>query len=160
MATTKNKQLEVSAIDLLEADHVVLRTALGRLEKATGPDQRIDLLARTKALIVLHAEGEEAIFYPAFRDAAKTKEDKKLFFEATEEHHLVDVVIEELEGASADGPVFAAKAKVLKDLVEHHAEEEEEQMFPRARKLLGAAELKELGMRLVEFKTAGVPVKR
>lgn len=148
MAITKSKKRGRSAIDVLEADHVRLRTLLGQLEKATTPDRRGDLLARTKAAIVLHADAEEAVFYPAFRDAARTKEDKKLFFEAHEEHHLVDVVIPELEQAPLAGDVFAAKAKVLMDLVEHHAAEEEEQMFPRARKLLDAETLAELGGRL------------
>lgn len=156
MAMSKQMASGVSAIDLLKADHEKVRTVLDRLEKATGPDRRTDLLAKAKELIVLHAEAEEVVFYPAFRDAAKTKEDKKLFFEAHEEHHLVDVVLEELEGAPTDGEVFAAKVKVLKDLVEHHAEEEEEQMFPRARKLLGAEALKELGALLAEFKRAAV----
>jgi len=141
-----------SAIDLLKADHEDLRKALTQLEKATGSERRKLSLARAKALIVLHAKGEEAIFYPAFHDVARTKEDQKLFFEAHEEHHLVDFVISELEAAPAEGEVFAAKAKVLKDVVEHHAEEEEQQMLPRARKLLDRASLIELGTRLRQFK--------
>lgn len=49
---------------------------------------------------------------------------------------------------------------MLKDVVEHHAEEEEEQLLPRARKLLGLEALKELGTRLAEFHRSGVVAKR
>lgn len=160
MASSQQQARRTSAIDLLVADHRRLRTVLGRLERATTRDRRTDLLARTKQLIVPHVEGEEAVFYPAFREVAKTKADRGLFFEAHEEHHLVAVVIEELEGAVSDGEVFAAKAKVLKELVEHHAEEEEKQMFPRARKLLGAEALNDLGARLVEFHRTAVLAQR
>ncbi len=152
MAKMKQQAPTTSAIAVLKADHEQLRKTLAQLEKASGPERRAEVLARAKGLIELHAEAEEAIFYPAFRDVARTKEDQKLFFEAHEEHHVVEFVIEELEAASAEDEVFAAKAKVLKDVVEHHAEEEEEQMFPRARKLLDAATLMELGVRIREFK--------
>ena len=46
------------------------------------------------------------------------------------------------------GEVFGAKAKVLKELIEHHADEEEQEMFPRARKVIGAAALRDLGSRM------------
>ena len=58
----------------------------------------------------------------------------------------------QIKSTSRNSDEFPAKAKVLKDLVEHHAEEEESQMFPKARKAMGAAELRELGMRLKERK--------
>ncbi len=54
------------------------------------------------------------------------------------------------EGGSTEE--FAAKAKVLKELIEHHADEEEKEMFPKARKLFDRAELRELGDRLRQRK--------
>jgi len=97
---------------------------------------------------------EEQIFYPAFRDATEKAEDRKLYFEAQEEHHVVDTVLPELKSADPASETFAAKAKVLKDLVEHHAEEEETEMFPRARKLLGRGELVRLGEELAQAKVS------
>jgi hemerythrin-like domain-containing protein len=67
---------------------------------------------------------------------------------------VVDVVLPEIKGTDAGSDEFAAKAKVLKDLVEHHAEEEETEMFPRARKLMSRGELVELHDRLAEAKTS------
>jgi hemerythrin-like domain-containing protein len=56
--------------------------------------------------------------------------------------------------ADPAGEVFGAKAKVLKELIEHHADEEEKEMFPKARKALGAAELRDLGSRMAGRKGA------
>ena len=81
-------------------------------------------------------------------------DDRKLYYEAVEEHHVVDLVLPEIKGTGTDTEQFAAKAKVLKDVVEHHAEEEETEMFPRARKLMGREELERLGGELVRAREA------
>ena len=67
---------------------------------------------------------------------------------------MVDNVLPELKGADPGTEVFAAKAKVLKDLVEHHAKEEETEMFPRARKLMNREELVRLGEQLAQAKVS------
>jgi hypothetical protein len=102
--------------------------------------------------LTIHTKIEEDIFYPAFREAAEKQDDRKLYYEALEEHHVVDTVLPEIKKSNPASDEFAAKAKVLKDLVEHHAEEEESEMFPRARKLMEREELIELGARLMEEK--------
>src|SRR5215475_8813589 len=86
--------------------------------------------------------------------ATTKREERKLYFEAQEEHHVVDTVLPELKSTDPASETFAAKAKVLKDLVEHHAEEEETEMFPRSRKLLGRDELVRLGEELAQAKVS------
>jgi hemerythrin superfamily protein len=146
MATKKkttSKPKSPDAIALLKQDHEKVRTLLGQLENATGP-RRQKLLTQIETELKIHTTIEEEIFYPAYREAARKKEDKKLFFEAVQEHHVVDMVMPEMnDGASPEE--LKAKAKVLKDLVEHHAEEEEKEMFPRARKVMDRDELRSLG---------------
>lgn len=144
MASTKKKPTKSpDAIALLKQDHEKVRTLLGQLENATGA-RRQKLLGQIETELKIHTTIEEEIFYPAYREAARKKDDKKLFFEAVQEHHVVDMVLPEMnDGASPEE--LKAKAKVLKDLVEHHAEEEEKQMFPRARKVMDRDELKSLG---------------
>ncbi|HJQ38395.1 MAG TPA: hemerythrin domain-containing protein [Thermoanaerobaculia bacterium] len=140
------KKKPADAIALLKQDHEKVRGLLGQLENATGA-RRSKLLAQVEQELKIHTTIEEEIFYPAYRDAARKKEDKKLYFEAVEEHHVVDLVMPEVsEGATPEE--LKAKAKVLKDLVEHHADEEEKQMFPRAKKALERDELRELGERM------------
>jgi hemerythrin-like domain-containing protein len=57
-------------------------------------------------------------------------------------------VLPEIKGTDPSSEVFGAKAKVLKELIEHHAEEEEKEMFKRARRVMDAAQLRELGARM------------
>lgn len=141
-AKTKSSK-PLDAIALLKQDHETVRKLLGQLENATGP-RRTKLLGQIASELKIHTTIEEEIFYPAYRDAVRTKGDRKLFFEAVAEHQVVDLVLPEAgEGDSPDE--LKAKAKVLKDLVEHHAQEEERQMFPRARKVMERDELKSLG---------------
>lgn len=144
MPSTKKKATRpLDAIAFLKQDHETVRKLLGQLENATGA-RRTKLLGQIAAELKTHTTIEEEIFYPAYRDAVRTKGDRKLFFEAVQEHHVVDLVLPETgEGDSPDE--LKAKAKVLKDLVEHHAEEEERQMFPRARKVMERDELRSLG---------------
>jgi hemerythrin-like domain-containing protein len=154
MPKTKSRAAEKDAIALLKEDHAKVRALLDELEKTTekATSRREELLEEIERELKIHTTIEEEIFYPAFRDAAGKKDDRKLYYEAVEEHHVVDTVLPELKGTELDSEVFAAKAKVLKDLVEHHAEEEETQMFPRAKKLFDREKLLRLGGKLAQAK--------
>jgi hemerythrin-like domain-containing protein len=142
------------AIALLTEDHKNVKQLLKRLEATTerSTDQREQLLSKIENEVKIHTTIEEEIFYPAFREAVRTRKDEELYFEALEEHHVVDMVMPEIKSTETDSEEFGAKAKVLKDLIEHHAAEEEKQMFPKARKAMGAARLKELGEEMQERK--------
>ena len=149
------------ALTLLKEDHQKVRKMLKRLQ-SNGTE---DLLNQVETELKIHTQIEEEIFYPAFRDALRSRKDEHLYFEAIEEHHVVDLVLPEIEESSEGSEEFAAKAKVLRDLVEHHAEEEEKQMFPKARKVMNASQLRQLGEELQERKQdlmgyMGVRMKR
>ena len=156
MPRTSKQPAVKDAITLLKADHQKVRALLGELTESSerATTKREELLAEIERELKIHTTIEEQIFYPAFRDATEKAEDRKLYFEAQEEHHVVDTVLPELKSADPASETFAAKAKVLKDLVEHHAEEEETEMFPRARKLLGRGELVRLGEELAQAKVS------
>ena len=156
MPTTRKrstKSTQTDAIALLKKDHEKVRGLLSKLETAAqrGGDRAMQLAAQVEQEVKIHSQIEEEIFYPAYRDAAQKKSDKQLFFEAKEEHHVVDLVMPEIEEPGSTEE-FAAKAKVLKELIEHHADEEEKEMFPKARKLFDRDELRELGQRLEQRK--------
>src|SRR5205823_10916831 len=143
-----NSRSGKDAISLLKQDHQHVRQLLKRLES----DGSEELLSEVENELKVHTQIEEEIFYPAFKDAVESQKDEHLYYEALEEHHVVDLVLPEIKESAEGSEEFDAKAKVLKDLVEHHAEEEETQMFPKARKAMGMDELRELGMRLQERK--------
>lgn len=147
------------AIDVLKADHKKVKALLEELEKTTdrAAKKRTKLLAEIETELKVHTNIEETIFYPAFRDAVKKKEDREMYFEALEEHHVVKLVLPELKDTDPSSEPFAAKAKVLKELVTHHAKEEEKEMFPEAKKVLDKAELEKLGERMLAKKETLAP---
>lgn len=149
MAETEN------AIAMLEDDHERLQELLGQLEQTTerAIRTRRELLAQVAAEIRVHAELEETHFYPAYREAVRQKHDRAMYFEAVEEHRLVHVLLLELEMTDVASDEFGAKAKVLREIIEHHIEEEEGQMFPRARKAMMNSDLAELGQWMAQRKT-------
>jgi len=142
------------ALALLKKDHTNVKKLLRKLESSDDASERENLLAEVAQEIEVHAQIEEEIFYPAFHRAAEESEDEKLFYEAAEEHGLVHIELPKLKQADPGSDVFAARAKVLKDLIEHHAEEEEQELFPRVRKLLNRSERIDLGNRLQARKSA------
>jgi hemerythrin-like domain-containing protein len=139
----------IDAISLLTQDHRKVKRLLAALDATTerATNRRETLLKKIENEITVHSKIEEEIFYPAYKDAVR-KSDEHIYYEALEEHHLVDVVIPEMKAESAESEEFGAKAKVLRDLVEHHAEEEESEMFPKARKAIGKEELLEIGKQI------------
>lgn len=149
--STKPRTPAKDALTLLKEDHENVRALLSKLEESNGRSRSATLKTIEHELKV-HTKIEEDIFYPAFREAAEKDEDSKLYFEALEEHHVVDLVLPEIMETDPGADEFPAKAKVLKDLVEHHAGEEEQQMFPRARRLMEKAQLRELGQQLADAK--------
>jgi hemerythrin-like domain-containing protein len=152
MATRSSKSAD--AIALLKDDHKKVRALLASLERTTekSVDRRVKLLRQIEDEIKVHSTVEEELFYPAYRDAVRKKEDRELYQEALEEHHVVDLVLPEVKECDPSSEVFAAKAKVLKELIEHHADEEEKEMFKKARQVMSATELKELGARMQDRK--------
>jgi hemerythrin superfamily protein len=79
----------------------------------------------------VHAALEEELIYPAIREQI---DEDALMNEATEEHHLVHVLIGELKKLDASDEIFTAKFTVLGELIKHHVKEEEGEMFPKAQK--------------------------
>ena len=141
----------MDAISLLKDDHKKVKALLTELADTTNRAEktRPDLLARIALELKAHTTIEEEIFYPAFKEAGKNSDDGKMFFEAMEEHRAAgDLVLPDLLGTDVQSDQFGGRAKVLKELIEHHANEEEKDMFPRARELLGKDELVELGARM------------
>ena len=146
----------MNAIDLLKADHEKVKAILTQLSESTdrAVKTRSDLLKKLEMEITIHTQLEEEILYPAFK-AAGGKDEAEMYFEAKEEHRTVDsLVLPDLKETDPTSPEFAGRVKVVKELLEHHIEEEETDMFPKAKKLLGQAKLEELGEEMVTMKAS------
>jgi hemerythrin superfamily protein len=144
----------MDAIKLLTQDHKAIRKLLGELAESStrATKKRADLLSQIAKELEAHTRIEEEIFYPAFKAAGKS-DDAKMYFEALEEHRAAgDLVLPDLLRTPVQSEKFSGRAKVLKELVEHHADEEEKEMFKRAKQLMDSAELRDLGEKLAERK--------
>jgi hemerythrin-like domain-containing protein len=141
----------MNAISLLEEDHRKMKKLLSELESTTerGVKTREELFATVKEELTVHETIEEEIFYPALKEHPKTKE---ITLEAYEEHHVVDMVMAEIEGVPYDDERWGAKFKVMKENIEHHIEEEENEMFKLARDAFETQELRDLGERMMARK--------
>jgi hemerythrin-like domain-containing protein len=138
------KETGMDAISLLEEDHRKMKKLLSELESTTerGVKTREDLFATVKDELTVHETIEEEIFYPALKEHPKTKE---IALEAYEEHHVVDMVMAEIEDVPYDDETWGARFKVMKENIEHHIEEEENEMFKQARHVFEEDELEALG---------------
>ena len=154
----------MDAITMLKTDHDKVKDLLAELESTTerGVKTRQELFATIKGELSVHEVIEEEIFYPALRNHPKAKD---IVLEAYEEHHVVDLLMGELESLDVEDETWGAKALVMKENIEHHIEEEEGEMFKQARQVFDRQELDDLGARMAERKATaqqelGVPATR
>jgi hemerythrin superfamily protein len=143
-----NRRSFVKATDLLRNDHESVKRMFAEFEKmGDKPQQKRSSLAHEICeMLRVHAAIEEAVFYPAVREV-RDKQAKFDVEEALQEHKQMKTAMADVMKVDGTEPSFAAKMKVLKEDVEHHAEEEEEEIFKDARKL-GDERLEELGVEL------------
>jgi len=143
------RRYSMDAIDLLVGDHNRVRGLFAQFKTAHEAD---DTATATKVVekiiedLEAHATIEEEIFYPAVRP--ESDEINETVAEGIEEHHIVKVLIAEIKKLEPGSEVWSAKVQVMIENVEHHAEEEETELFPSVRSETDAASREELGQRL------------
>ena len=144
----------MDAIELLKQDHEKVKKLLEELSNTTerAVKKRTELLQKVALELEVHTTLEEEDFYPAFKQAGG-KDEAKMYHEAKEEHRAVEaLVLPDLLNTDPGTVEFSGRLKVLKELLEHHIEEEEEEMFKEAQKLMSSEELSTLGKQMEEKK--------
>jgi hemerythrin-like domain-containing protein len=133
----------MDAIKLLMQQHREVEKLFEQFEKLGegAKKTKAEICKKVSDALAIHAEIEEKIFYPASKDA-RTEE---MLLEAVEEHLAAKRVIADLIETPPDDEHFDARMKVLKEQIEHHVEEEEDELFPEAKKVLDKERLEELG---------------
>jgi hemerythrin superfamily protein len=132
----------MKAPDLLKKQHREVKGLFKKMEKTEDARGRRQLMEQISQALQLHTRLEEEIFYPAVQ-GLETRKAEEMVAEAFEEHHVVDLLLNELPGVDPEDERFEAKMTVLSELVEHHIEEEEGEMFKLAQRL-GDGELEAL----------------
>ena len=145
----------MDAFQLLKEDHRKVEELFSELESASGK-AKLDVFKQIKTELELHTHIEEKIFYPALEEPEETHD---LAMEAYEEHAVVKKLLKELSRARTADDEWEAQAKVLQENVEHHVQEEENELFKKADKALSEEELEDLSERMIAEKSrkAGRP---
>ncbi|HKV32234.1 MAG TPA: hemerythrin domain-containing protein [Candidatus Dormibacteraeota bacterium] len=136
----------MDAIELLKQDHKKVEKIFSAMEEKGNRQRMFPELDRE---LSVHAEIEEKIFYPATKEAEPTRD---LVLESIEEHKQIKMVLADLEQTDMTTEVWGAALKVLKEDVMHHVGEEEDELFPRVRKVLSKQQLEDLGTRMEQLK--------
>jgi hemerythrin-like domain-containing protein len=134
----------MDALTLLRRDHDKVKALLKELEPTTerAVKTRTELFATLKSELTIHEIIEEEIFYPTLKQHPKARD---IVLEGYEEHGVVDTLMGELEALSVEDETWGAKARVMIENIEHHIEEEEGEMFGKARQVFDRDELEQLG---------------
>ena len=114
--------------EMLKTDHRHVQDLFTRFEDA-DKRTRASIAEETLTALEIHTALEEELVYPAISEVI---EDNEIVNEAREEHHVAKLLIKELHKMDAGDEAFATKFKVLGELVGHHIEEEEGEIFPQA----------------------------
>jgi hemerythrin-like domain-containing protein len=131
----------MDAFNLLKTDHRKVEELFSQLESASG-QAKMRVFEQIKMELELHTHIEEKFFYPALE---KPKQTHELTLEAYEEHDVVKKLLQQMSRAKSATEEWEAQAKVLQENVEHHVDEEENELFPKAQAALSEEDIEELG---------------
>jgi hemerythrin-like domain-containing protein len=136
---------------LLKQDHDEVKELLEQLEQTTerAAKKRTQLFEKVKTMLTAHAEAEEQALYSALRESSESRD---VALEAHVEHDVARFFLEELASTPVNDEIWSAKLTVFKELLEHHIEEEEGEMFKEARKLFDKQQAEEMGAEFEELK--------
>ena len=147
---TATRRTKNDAIKLLTADHAKVKKMFKEFEKLSKKDDeegKQELATQICQELMVHAQLEEEIFYPAAREAI---EDEDLMNEAVVEHNSAKELISQIQSMGASDPMFDATVKVLGEYVNHHIEEEQNEIFPKVEK--AKVDLEEIGAEIAQRK--------
>jgi hemerythrin-like domain-containing protein len=129
--TRKSGSRQPEAITMLIQDHQKVQKLFKQFEKTEGAEERSKIVEEACADLTVHTQLEEQVFYPAVRRAL---EEADLLDEAEVEHDVAKDLIEKLKGMRSENGEYSATFVVLSEYVSHHIEEEQNELFPAARK--------------------------
>ena len=134
----------MDAIELLVSQHRDMETLARQVLDAADDTTRLALFAQAGDELTAHLASEEQIFYPEVR--AKRTED--ILLESLEEHLSLKRLLADLLALQPSDQTFEPKFKVLREQMEHHHKEEEENLFPKVLKLMDGPHREALGKKM------------
>jgi hemerythrin superfamily protein len=135
----------MNALELLKEDHQKVSSLFEQAEVTEKEQQKKRLFEQIATELETHTHIEETIFYPALKEHEELQD---LVAEAFEEHKQVKTLIREMNNLTDGSEKFDAKLKVMMENVEHHVEEEENEMFPQVEQFFDESQLEQLGQQM------------
>jgi hemerythrin superfamily protein len=139
----------MDVLKLLKDDHDEVKSMFKKLQKAEGAEA-LRLWERLRDMLNLHEQMEETHFYPKLKQEEAAKD---IILESYQEHHVLDVLIGEISQFKPSEEQWMPKIKVLQENTEHHIKEEEEELFPKVRKIWGTSRREEIGRQMQRIKS-------
>lgn len=136
-STTKRNGSSKQATALLKEQHRKVEALFKQIEGARS--RKEELVMELADDLAAHMKIEQDIFYPRVREL-----DEDLVLESFEEHSIAEVALKRLLETATEEETFDARVSVLKELIQHHVQEEEKSLFPKVDKKLGAEESEQL----------------
>jgi hemerythrin-like domain-containing protein len=133
--------------ELLKRDHEKVKGLFKQITRKKQQPETVFPLIQQE--LDFHFHGEETLFYPYLKEQTQTRD---ITMESLEEHNVTKKELSELRGLSASDEWFAPKLKVLEELVRHHIEEEEGNLFKKAKKVIGKQQAEEMAARFEQEK--------
>lgn len=138
-------------VDIIVEDHKPLKKLIKILKNSDEKslDERLKAFDEFAELLTVHAAAEDQILYRHMKESEDLRKDA---FEGDVEHALAAQIISDCNSSKDDDDMWSAKTKVLAEIVEHHVQEEEEQLFPDLKKFTSTDERAALGRDYLELK--------
>lgn len=128
----------MKATDLLATQHRKVEALFKKLE--SGRSDKTVVLEELANALAAHMAIEQELFYPSVKEA-----DSEMVNESFEEHSIAEVALKRLLATAIEDEAFDARVTALKELIEHHVKEEEEELFPEVEQALSEDTLSQLG---------------
>lgn len=138
---------------LIKNDHRKIKDILSELSDTTEKAQRKrpELLAQLKQVLIPHSRAEEIVLYDELK-LLRRGEAVYQAYEGYEEHRICDHVMQELEHVDQSDPRWRAKFEVLKEMITHHIEDEEENVFEQAKTFFSLEEAEQMAQKFESLK--------
>jgi hemerythrin superfamily protein len=146
--TTKKQGNSIDILQILHSDHQMVAELFFQFSQSEDDAEQERIVSEIITQLLVHAQVEEELVYPAVRDGDESAED--MMDEADTEHHVVKFLMAELSEMSAGDDHYKSKVTVLKELVNHHVQEEEKEIFDKLEQ--SGIDLNELGEAVVKRK--------
>lgn len=145
----KMQMKDADLVNIILEDHKPLKELVEVMKDSeVSAEERFNAFQEFAPILISHSKPEEDVLYTFMK---KNKELREEGFEGEVEHQIADQLVEEIKRTS-DNDLRSARIKVLAELVEHHIEEEEEELLPDFKKNSKPEERMQMGNRFLQMK--------